>query len=186
MTGTDNLEGSHESASVPQSVYERIAGFLSAFAIGAIVVITAAQVFSRYFLNDSIYWAEEASRGLLVWACFLFAGVAFKRGEMAAVEFVTASLPLLARDLVLGGGRLVTAIFLFVLAYYGWLYAAQNWVQPVPGLQMLAQSLLGDEASFSIFWVYVALPIGCVILAITMLWSAVVLLTQPRRHPNKC
>lgn len=185
MTGTDNPEGNHQSASIPQSGYEQIAGFLSAFAIGAIVVITAAQVFSRYFLNDSIYWAEEASRALLVWACFLFAGIAFQRGEMAAVEFVTSSLPHRMRNLVLGAGRLVTAIFLFVLAYDGWLYAAQNWVQPVPGLQMLAQSLLGDEASFSIFWVYVALPIGCAILAVTMLWSALVLLTRSGRHANK-
>lgn len=184
MTDTDNLHRPHEFVAAPQSAYERCLGFLSAFAIGAIFVITTAQVFSRYFLNDSIYWAEEACRALLVWACFLFAGIAFKRGEMAAVEFVTMALPVRARAFVLAAGYLVTAAFLFLLAYEGWLYAAQNWMQPVPGLQMLVDSLLGDDVGFSIFWVYVALPIGCVILSITMLWSALALLMQDNRPSN--
>lgn len=168
-----------------ESGYEKVAGFFSAFAIGMIVVITTAQVFSRYFLNDSIYWAEEASRALLIWACFLLAGIAFKRGEMAAVEFVTSSLPTRMRDIVIGSGHLVTAVFLVLLTYYGWIYSAQNWMQPVPGIQMLAESLLGNEAGFSIFWVYVALPVGCAILAATMFWSAFVLLTRNRRSSNR-
>jgi len=165
--------------------YERVASYLAAIAVGAIVAITVTQVFSRYFLSDSIYWAEEACRALLIWTCFLFAGIAFRRGEMAAVEFVTLSLPVRLQTVALGIGRLVTAAFLAVLTYYGWFYALQNWMQPVPGLQMLAGSLSGGTVGFSIFWVYVALPIGCAILGIEMLVSALALLTQSLRHANR-
>lgn len=185
MAGNDNTRVSPDAASTLYLRYERLAGNLAAFAVGAIVAITVTQVFSRHFFNDSIYWAEEACRGLLIWTCFLFAGIAFRRGEMAAVEFVTLSLPERLQTLVLGIGRLLTAAFLAVLTYYGWLYAAQNWMQPVPGLQMLVASLSGDALGFSIFWVYVALPIGCAILGIEMLFSALTLLMQNQRHANK-
>lgn len=161
-----------------KSAYEHIVGFLSACVMAAIVLITTAQVFSRYLLNDPIYWAEEACRTLLIWACFLFAGIAFKRGEMAAVEFATSALPHRLRKGVLALSYTITAAFLAILTYFGWSYANQNWIQPVPGIQMLMQSMFGSGARFSIFWVYIALPIGSAILSVTMLWSALMLVVQ--------
>jgi TRAP-type C4-dicarboxylate transport system permease small subunit len=168
-----------------KSTYERIAGFLSAGVIAMIVLITTAQVFFRYLLNDPIYWAEEACRTLLIWACFLFAGIAFKRGEMATVEFATSALPPSLRNGVLAISYTITGVFLAILTYFGWSYANQNWIQPVPGIQMLMESIFGSGAGFSIFWLYVALPIGSAILSATMFWSALMLVMQRQTASEK-
>jgi TRAP-type C4-dicarboxylate transport system permease small subunit len=151
--------------------YEQVSALLGATLMAAIVIITVTQVYYRYFLSDSLVWAEEACRSLLIWICFLFAGIAFQRGEMVAVNFVTAALPRHLRAAVIAIGYTATAAFLCSMVYYGWSYASQNWIQTVPGLELLLQSLTGGDARFSIFWVYLAVPVGSAILLLHVLVS---------------
>jgi TRAP-type C4-dicarboxylate transport system permease small subunit len=41
---------------------------LSVALLASYFVLVLLQVFYRYVLNDSLYWAEELVRGLMVWA----------------------------------------------------------------------------------------------------------------------
>jgi TRAP-type C4-dicarboxylate transport system permease small subunit len=102
---------------------------LAAGTIGLIFIVTVFQVFYRYFLNALIIWAEEFSRALLIWMCFLFAGAAFQRGEMVAVDMFTRSLKPLIRALVLVPAYLATTVFLGILIYQGWRHAVQNLIR---------------------------------------------------------
>ena len=156
-----------------QNAYVGVFTALAAFVIALITAITSLEVFCRYFLDASLVWAEEASRSLLIWNCFLFAGIAFQRGEMIAVNMLTSLLRPRLGALVLIASYLVTTTFLAAMVYYGWIYAAQNWTQTVPGLEMLWHSLTGVDRVFPIFWVYLALPVGFAILALHMIASIV-------------
>ncbi len=52
----------------------------SLFGLGfTMTLIVAVQVFCRYVLNNSLFWAEELSRYLLAWLTFLGASVAYRR-----------------------------------------------------------------------------------------------------------
>jgi TRAP-type C4-dicarboxylate transport system permease small subunit len=138
----------------------------------SMLVITSAQVFCRYVLSSPLIWAEEVCRYLLIWMCFLFAGAAFQRGEMAVIELVTAALPRRVRALVMVPAYIITAGFLGVLVYYGWGYAQQNRDQAIVGVDFLWQSLTGRDSGMSMAWVYLAVPVGCGILALHFLVSA--------------
>lgn len=154
-----------------QNAYVRLFSALAAFIMVLVTAITSAEIFSRYILNHSLIWAEESCRSLLIWMCFLFAGVAFQRGEMIAVNTLTLMLGPRLRALVIIPGYLVATIFLVAMVYYGWIYAEQNLTQTAPGLQALWQALTGVDTVFPIFWIYLALPVGLAILLIHMLAS---------------
>jgi TRAP-type C4-dicarboxylate transport system permease small subunit len=160
-------------AAVLQRVYVRACEALGAALMFTVLVVTSVQVFDRYFLNDTPPWAEELCRALLVWTCFLFAGIAFQRGEMAAVNMLTSALPRRLRALVIVPAYLLTCGFLVTMVWYGWIYAERNFIQTVPGLDILREQLTGSTAGVPIFWIYLAVPVGCAILALHIFASAV-------------
>jgi TRAP-type C4-dicarboxylate transport system permease small subunit len=149
---------------------------LAAATVAASIIIMSLQVFYRYFLSSSLIWAEEVCRYLMVWMSFFFAGAAFQRGEMVGFEFLARRLPRRVKAFMLAPAYLVCVGFLGVLAYYGWLFAEQNSVQAIPAADFIWQSLAGRDSGISIFWVYVSVPAGCVLLAAHMLARAVLLL----------
>jgi TRAP-type C4-dicarboxylate transport system permease small subunit len=138
------------------------------------------QVFYRYFLADSLIWAEELCRYLLVWMSFLFIGAAFQRGEMIGFEFFVRRLPARIKAWVLAPGYLASAALLLVIAWYGWQFAQQNTSQALPAADFIWQSLSGRDSGISIFWVYISVPVGCLLLAAQLLARAVALLLETR------
>jgi TRAP-type C4-dicarboxylate transport system permease small subunit len=70
------------------------------FVLGlTMALVVAAQVFSRYLLNHSLFWSEELARYLLVWLTFLGAAVAYRRGVHPGIDIVHAKLPPAAQRL---------------------------------------------------------------------------------------
>jgi TRAP-type C4-dicarboxylate transport system permease small subunit len=150
---------------------------LAASSLALIVVITTTQILYRYFLSGSLVWAEELSRCLLVWICFLFLGVSYQRGEIAYVDLINR-LPLRLRAALMIPAMAITVIFLCVIAYYGVIYAYQNTAQTIPGLNMLLKSITGSTAGVSIFWVYLSIPIGMVLLSLHIIAFAIRLFAE--------
>lgn len=161
-----------------QRAYMHGVAALAVALMAATVIIMAVQVFYRYFLSNSLIWAEEVCRYLLVWMSFLFAGAAFQRGDMVSVELFTKLLPRRARALVMVPAYVLTAAFLGVLVYYGWRFAEQNSIQAMPAADFIWQSLADRDSGLSIFWVYVSVPVGCAILALHLLASAALLTAE--------
>lgn len=172
-----------QSAVTAYRFYVRFMQLAAAAAIGAIVAILTAQIVYRYFLSGSLIWAEELSRCLLVWTCFLFAGIAYQRGEMASVDLVTRALPPTLRLLVMLPALVGALLFLGVLIFHSVGYAGQNRMQILPGVSVLWRSITGSSGGFSIFWVYISIPIGLGILFLHMLGTAVRLLVRPQALP---
>lgn len=122
--------------------------------MGGIVALTAVQVVYRYLLGSSLFWPDEAARALLIALTFLLAGASYHRGEMVAVDIAIRSLgPRWARAVRAVSLLLVLAL-LAALVWYGFVFAEFNAVQTTAALQV------------SVFWIYLTVPIGCLILAI--------------------
>ena len=61
--------------------------------LAAMAIIIFANVVLRYTTSQSIDWAEEVSRYLMVWLTFLGAGPVLRYGGHIAVENLQDALP---------------------------------------------------------------------------------------------
>jgi TRAP-type C4-dicarboxylate transport system permease small subunit len=107
------------------------------FALGlSMSLVVAAQVFSRYVLNHSIFWSEELARYFLVWLTFLGATVAYRRGAHPGVDALyrrlSPGLRRVCRILV----HLCAIGFFGVMTGYGFRFAwfVRHQITPAMGL----------------------------------------------------
>lgn len=144
--------------------------------VGALMALMTVQVVMRYGFNASLLWAEEVCRYMLIWLSFLGVALAFERGEVASLTFLSEALP---RVPALMLGILCAALSLALcglLAWYGWIYAERAGNATIPALRFILEDLFGADAppSPGTFWVYVALPIGMVLVGARLVVDIVV------------
>jgi TRAP-type C4-dicarboxylate transport system permease small subunit len=101
---------------------------------GGMALLIGAQVFSRYFMNHSIFWAEEVGRITLVWITFLGASAAFKRRAHVGIDFFVTRLSTgaqrLCRRFVPAAGCMLFVTFV----WHGSLYCCFVSSQKTPAL----------------------------------------------------
>ena len=128
--------------------------------LAAMAIVIFANVVLRYTTSQSIEWAEEVARYLMVWLTFLGAGPVLRYGGHIAVENLQDSLPPRAAMAL----RVVIAALLFAffafMVWFGVLYVERAQFQMTPTTQI------------SMGWVYAAMPVGGLLL---MLHFALVL-----------
>lgn len=150
--------------------YFRVLHTLAASAMLVIVVVMAVQVFFRYVLNDSLIWAEELSRYILIWISFLFVGVAFHRGEFIAIDILGRLLPAAWQFALKVAVTLPALVFLWLMVINGYLYASRFSMQTLPAFDFIWMSLTaGRTLGVSIFWIYISVSVGSALLIIHML-----------------
>ncbi|MBI5908997.1 MAG: TRAP transporter small permease [Betaproteobacteria bacterium] len=124
--------------------------------LALMAVMVFANVVLRYTTGDSIVWAEELSRYLMIWLTFLGAGLVLRYGGHLAIDNLQDVVP--AR-----GGRILRALTLLCVLAFAvammWLgtgYVMRTWSQTTPVV----------ELPFGL--VYSALPVGFLFLLIHM------------------
>ena len=149
--------------------YERVIKLLAGGSMAVIVTVMVVQVIARYVFNASLIWAEELCRYILIWQTFLFVGYAYHRGELVILDLFSAHVS----PRVYMAIRYLTAIpisvFLYMIIVAGWNHASRFARQMIPALDFIWTSLTGNELHVPVFWVYVAVPVGCTILLIHFL-----------------
>ena len=85
----------------------------------AILVTMVFQVTSRYVLNAPLVWTEELARILYIWACYLGAPVALRRGNHVTIVFVSERLPRPLGRVVALGTQAIALVFFLQLAIQG-------------------------------------------------------------------
>ncbi len=153
--------------------YQNAIGFLAGTTMLVIVLIMIAQVVARYMFNASLIWAEELCRYLLIWQTFLFIGMAYQRGELVAVDVVPDMLGARSRLALKALMAIPILIFLYLMTVNGYDYATRFGHQIVPAVDFIWMSLTGHGIGLSIFWVYVSVAVGSVLLAAHILASLV-------------
>lgn len=131
------------------SVYKLSTVLLSVL-VAAMTIIIIAQVLSRGLINISIFGAEEFSRYCFIWATFLGASVAYKSGEMVALDLIVNKISIKFKWLYLIMIELFVLLFSLVVLNYGiqqtFSPSIMNQVSPAIQLPM--------------FIVYLSIPLG--------------------------
>jgi TRAP-type C4-dicarboxylate transport system permease small subunit len=120
--------------------------------LALMAILVFANVVLRYTTGDSIVWAEELSRYLMIWLTFLGAGLVLRYGGHLAIDnlqnVVSARIGQLLRALIV----LCITGFTLAMIWLGSLYILRAWEQTTPVM----------ELPFGL--VYSALPVGFVFL----------------------
>lgn len=145
-------------------LYLKAMTIIAGLATGSVVVIMLVQIVARYVFNSSLIWAEEMCRYILVWQTFLLIGIAYHKGELAVLDLLSNTFSRRAQFVI----RLLVALpvlyFLFLLVQTGLVHAGRFKAQTIPAVDFIWTSLTGKPAGLTVFWIYIAAPVGCAIL----------------------
>ena len=109
----------------------------SLFGLGfTMSAIVAAQVFSRYALNHSLFWSEELARYLLVWLTFLGSSVAYYRKVHPGIDIIYGRLPAPVQKTAAIVVHLVSMLLFGVMIFYGLKFAYFVRAQISPSLYL--------------------------------------------------
>ena len=117
----------------------------------------AVMVFSnavlRFSLEESILWADELSRYLMIWATFLGSGLLFRQGAHIAVDnlqdFVPGPVGKALRLFIV----VILMTFFISMVYVGSKYVLFQWNQLTPVTRL------------PFGFVYAAVPVGFLLMA---------------------
>ncbi len=122
--------------------------------LGTMALIIFANVALRYLTNQSIEWAEEVARHMMIWVTFLGAGLVLRYGGHVAIDNLQDALPKwLAIALRIFVAITLLGFFVFMV-WYGVLYMERTQFQ----------STAATQIPFS--YIYAAMPVGGVFLII--------------------
>lgn len=146
--------------------------------VAALLLLMTVQIVLRYGFNMSLLWAAETCSYLLIWMTFLGVVLAFERGEVASLSFLSQLLPRVAGLIAAASAALLSAILCLLLVYYGYLYAGMAGKEPIPAMQFLLQDMFGEAAPAApaMFWIYLSVPVGMALLALRLLADAILYL----------
>lgn len=135
-----------------------ICKWISIVLVAAIAVIVSLSVIFRYGFNDSIAWAEDAAKFLMVWLAFTGAPLGFRHGAHVSIELLPPGLPPLVVRLIRVLVHAIVFTLMLTLTWYGWQFA---W----NGRNQVALTI-GDV---SMFWIFVCMPVGAALMALVSL-----------------
>ncbi len=125
------------------------------------------QIITRCILEQPAEWTEVLIRFSLIWMVFMGIPMAFRQGAMVSVDVMYRwSPPKLKRVLDWVVFFAAQALILIII-WWGWDYAQRGKVQTIIGLE-----------SISMFWAYLAMPVGGVFCVISLIGN----LIDPQRH----
>lgn len=126
------------------------------------VMVIATQVVFRYGINQSLFWAEELGRVLLVQLTFFGAAVAYRAGAHIGVDTFVAPLPVSAQRFITRVTHGVGLVLFCLMAVYGFQFAG------LLSLQMTTTLGISRDVPFY------AVPISGCIMAIHSLCAILV------------
>ncbi len=124
------------------------------------------QILMRFVLEQPAEWTEVLIRFSLIWMVFLAIPTAFRQGAMVSVDVLYRWSPPRFRRVLDWVVSLAALALIAVIVWWGWDYAQRGGVQSMAGLE-----------SVSMFWAYLALPVGGLFSAIGILGN----LFDPKR-----
>ena len=116
------------------------------------------QIVTRFIIERPAEWTEVLIRFSLIWMVFFGVPVAFRTGAMVSVDVLHRLSGARMRRVLETLVALAALLLLAVIIVVGWQYAVRGRVQSMAGLE-----------GVSMFWAYVAMPVGSVFAALAVL-----------------
>jgi len=128
----------------------RVASFFGVILMILMILTLFAGVFSRYVLNEPIFWTDEFARIVLMWSIFIGAGLSFKRGstiDHIHIDYFVSLLPPQYKGMSHKITWSICILFLIVLL--------------IIGIRFFFQTLSLQTAALEISkgFIYISLPI---------------------------
>lgn len=120
------------------------------------------QIITRFVLETPAEWSEILIRISLIWMVFLGIAAAFRQGAMVNVDVLYRWSPPRVRRLLDWVVCIAALLLIAIIVWWGWDYAVRGKVQSMAGLE-----------SISMFWAYLALPVGGLFAAIGIVGNLV-------------
>ena len=147
-------------------LFERGTTFAALLGACAMLVVAATlgmyQIVTRFVLEQPAEWTEVLIRFSLIWMVFLAIPAAFRQGAMVSVDVLYRWSPPRIRRVLDHVVALAALALIGVIIWWGWDYAQRGGVQSMAGLE-----------SISMFWAYVAMPVGGVFSAIGIIGNLI-------------
>ncbi|UCU97553.1 TRAP transporter small permease [Acidovorax radicis] len=139
--------------------FERWTTFIAMLGACAMLALSASlgmfQIVTRFVLEQPAEWTEVLIRFSLIWMVFLAIPAAFRQGAMVSVDVLYRWSPPRVKRVLDWVVALAALTLIGIIIWWGWDYAQRGGVQSMAGLE-----------SVSMFWAYLAMPVGglfCVI-----------------------
>lgn len=126
--------------------------WITSLLLVALLLIVWAQVASRYILNDSLTWTEEAARYLMIWGVLLGVNLAYLKGYLISINMFTANLPENVRRVLWMVRVGLSLFFTGILTYYG------------VHLCILGMNMESPALGINYLWVFLSVPVGAGLL----------------------
>jgi TRAP-type C4-dicarboxylate transport system permease small subunit len=133
-----------------------------ATALACVMLVLAAslglwQIVTRFIIERPAEWTEVLIRFSLIWMVFLGIPTAFRVGAMVSVDVLYRWSGARLRRVLDAVVALSALLLVSIIIVVGWQYAQRGSVQSVIGLE-----------GVTMFWAYLALPVGGVFSAIAI------------------
>lgn len=116
---------------------KNIDDLIAALALAGVILLTIANVISRYAFNSPLPWTEELSISLFIWFIFIGVSSTMKRNGHVGVDYFLNKLPRPLRVV----GEIIGAIAIYFTLIYVFIYLggqlaaqAQNKITPILGI----------------------------------------------------
>lgn len=136
--------------------------------IGACLMMAVAaslgmfQIITRFVLEAPAEWSEILIRVSLIWMVFLGIAAAFRQGAMVNVDVLYRWSGPKVRRVLDWVVSIAALVLIAIIIWWGWDYAVRGKVQTMAGLE-----------SISMFWAYLALPVGGLFAAIGIIGNLI-------------
>ena len=139
--------------------FERLTTGLELVVACAMLAISASlgmfQIIMRFVIEAPAEWTEVLIRFSLIWMVFMGIPAAFRQGAMVSVDVLYRWSPPRFRRVLDWTVSLAALALIAIVIWWGWDYAQRGGVQSMAGLE-----------SVSMFWAYLAMPVGGVFCVI--------------------
>ncbi len=134
-------------------------------------VVITCNSFGRYFLDSSIYWAEEVTRYAFVWSAFLGAACAYKNRGLVSMSVIMHRLSPSMRKIAELSISTVIGVFLLISFGYG------------TQLTLAVANQRSASLEISMSLVYLCLPISFFCMIVFNLEQLLILAGKHRNLP---
>ena len=128
--------------------------------LAAMACIVFANVVLRYTTGDSIVWAEEVARHMMIWVTFLGAGLVLRFGGHVAIDNLHRSVSTRIAQIIRGFVVISLALFFVVMTITSSQYVYATRFQTTAATDI------------PISYIYAAMPVGFVLMLIHLLFIA--------------
>ena len=126
--------------------------------VGVLLLAATALVFVnvvlRYVFNYALSWGDEVITYSLLWLVFLGSGVAARQSGHISMEALLTLLSRRAQQLNAVLVNVACAVLSAIVGFLGWRLA----------MAVRALDQVGPASGVPVYWVYLAIPVGCVLM----------------------